>query len=64
MIQNWAIRYFLGIHRFTLILAFTGDMDWVSEIKAILGQVNLLASFHDKTPVNLKQVVKQKQIVC
>ena len=98
MIQNRAIRYFLGVHRFTPILAITGDMGWVSsthrrwvnmlrlwnrlvsmditrftrivfeydyrftgknwcsDIKTILGQVNLLSSFHDKTPVNLKQV--------
>ena len=25
-------------------------------VKTILGQVNFLTSFHDKTPVNLKQV--------
>ena len=30
--------------------------NWCSDIKTILGQVNLLSSFHDKTPVNLKQV--------
>ena len=29
MIQNWAIRYFMGVHRFTPILANTGDMGWV-----------------------------------
>ena len=34
---------------------FTGK-NWCSAIKTILGQVNLLSSFHDRTPVNLKQV--------
>ena len=34
---------------------FTGK-NWCSDIKTIIGQVNLLSSFHDKTPVNLKQV--------
>ena len=34
---------------------FTGK-NWCSDIKTILGQVSLLSSFHDKTPVNLKQV--------
>ena len=29
MIQNLAIRYFMGVHRFTPILAITGDMGWV-----------------------------------
>ena len=29
MIQNRAIRYFMGVHRFTPILAITGDMGWV-----------------------------------
>ena len=29
MIQNRAIRYFLGVHRFTPILAITGDMGWI-----------------------------------
>ena len=28
MIQNRAIRYFMGVHRFTPILAITGDMGW------------------------------------
>ena len=28
MIQNRAIRYFLGVHRFTPILAISGDMGW------------------------------------
>ena len=30
MIRNRAIRYFLGVHRLTPILAITGDMGWVS----------------------------------
>ena len=29
MIQNRAIRYFMGVHRFTPILATTGDMGWI-----------------------------------
>ena len=29
MIRNRAIRYFMGVHRFTSILAITGDMGWV-----------------------------------
>lgn len=28
MVQNRAIRYFLGVHRFTPILAINGDMGW------------------------------------
>ena len=28
MVQNRAIRYFLGVHRFTPILAIIGDMGW------------------------------------
>ena len=28
MVQNRAIRYFLGLHRFTPILAINGDMCW------------------------------------
>jgi hypothetical protein len=28
MVQNRAIRYFLGVHKFTPILAITGDMGW------------------------------------
>ena len=30
MVQNRAIRYFMGVHRFTPILAFTGDMGWIT----------------------------------
>ena len=30
MIQNRAIRYFMCVHRFTPILAITGDMCWVT----------------------------------
>lgn len=30
MIQNRAIRYFMGVHRFTPILEMTGDMGWVT----------------------------------
>ena len=30
MIQNLAIRYFMGVHRFTPILAMAGDMGWVT----------------------------------
>ena len=30
MIQNRAIRYFMGVHRFTPILAMPGDMGWVT----------------------------------
>ena len=30
MIQNRAIRYFMGVHRFRPILAITGDMGWVT----------------------------------
>ena len=30
MIQNRAIIYFMGVHRFTPILAMTGDMGWVT----------------------------------
>ena len=29
MIQNRAIRYFIGVHRFASILAITGDMEWI-----------------------------------
>ena len=32
MIQNRAIRYFMGVHRFTLILAITCDMDWITSV--------------------------------
>ena len=32
MIQNRAIRYFMGVHRFTPILAITGDMGWITSI--------------------------------
>ena len=28
MVQNRTIRYFLGVHRFTPIVAITGDMGW------------------------------------
>ena len=99
MIQNRAIRYFMGVHRFAPILAITGDMGWIvssdrhcvnilrfwnrlvnmqesritrkvfeydygfsgdknwcSYVKVILGKVDLLAHFHDKTPVNLKDI--------
>ena len=28
MIQNRAVRYFLGVHRFTPLLAISGDMGW------------------------------------
>ena len=30
MIPNRAIRYFMGVHRFTPIVAITGDMGWVT----------------------------------
>ena len=31
-LQNIAIRYFLGVHRFTPILATNGEMSWTSSI--------------------------------
>lgn len=88
----------MGVHRFTPILAITGDMGWVisthrrwvnmlrlwnrlvnmdnsrltravfeydynfnghnwcSDVKHILEQVNLMANFRNKSPVNLKDV--------
>ena len=32
MVQNRAIRYYLGVHRFTLILALSGDMGWTISV--------------------------------
>jgi hypothetical protein len=31
-IQNRAIRYYLGVHRFTPVLALTGDTGWLPSI--------------------------------
>ena len=40
MIQNREIRYFMGVHKFTTILALTGDMAWVKSTHRRL--VNML----------------------
>ena len=57
MIQNRAIRYLMGVHRFTPILALTGDMGWM--VSSSRRWINILRLWNKLIKMNENRLTKK-----
>ena len=56
MIHNRAIRYFIGVHIFTPILAITCDKDWITSVHSLW--VNMLRVWNHIVSMNSTSLIK------
>ena len=60
MLQNRVIRYFMGVHRFTPILALTGDIGW--GVSTSRRWVNILRLMNKLIKMNENRLTKKVQV--